>query len=365
MATSTGDTSPLSNRSMEDMLQMLESQRRAGKAARRMSDGWCRLIPPGFGFHYEYDPEVASGSWEFYQLGHGICVSIVDMTVTQGLPRRHSASDYLALSAVLEGKLPLTYQLGNEGELAHGYCTVYGATSGHELETFPQSGQQLRWVTVFLQRASLLKTTGFEPADLPSDVVDFLRHDGHLSCRNVPLTQLALLAAHQMIKPPFQGSFRHAFLTAKALELACHILFNLSRAVESEDPGCFSEADHKKLQEAMRLIRSSLDAPSDVKEIAEAVGLTRQRLQRGFRMIYGGTVGEIRDKLRMELARELISDSTLSMVEIALECGYVHAASFTRAFRSAFGMPPMQMRLASSDALRVKNQRHRPPKSTN
>lgn len=168
-----------------------------------------------------------------------------------------------------------------------------------------------------------------------------------------------------MIKPPFQGSFRHAFLTAKALELACHILFNLARAVECEDQGCFSATDHSKLQEAMRLIRNSLDAPFEVKEIAEAVGLTRQRLQRGFRMIYGGTVGEIRDKLRMELARELISDSTLSMVEIALECGYVHSASFTRAFRSAFGMPPMQMRLAASDALRVKNQRPRRSKAAN
>jgi hypothetical protein len=109
MATASGDMSQPSNRSMEDMLLMLESQRRAGKAATRMSDGWCRLIPPGFGFHYEYDPQVASGSWEFYQLGHGICVSIVDMTVTQGLPRRHSSSDYLALSAVLEGKVPLTW----------------------------------------------------------------------------------------------------------------------------------------------------------------------------------------------------------------------------------------------------------------
>ncbi|HEY0686549.1 MAG TPA: AraC family transcriptional regulator [Steroidobacter sp.] len=339
------------------MLRLLDRQRAAGKAATRMSDGWCRLIPPGFGFHYDYDPQVASGGWEFYQLGHGICVTIVDMKVTHALPRRHSASDYLALSAVLEGKVPLTYQLENEGELAHGYCTVYGATSGHELETFPHSGQQLRWVTVFLERDSLLETTGIQAADLPHDVMGFLGHGGHLSCRNVPLTQLALLTAHQMIKPPFDGSFRHAFLTAKAIELACHILFNLSKAVESEDQGCFSAEDHKKLQQAMRLIRTNLDEPSDVKEIAETVGLTRQRLQRGFRMIYGGTVGEIRDKLRMELARDLISDTTLSMVEIALECGYLHPASFTRAFRAAFGMSPMQMRLAASDALRVKNLR--------
>jgi transcriptional regulator GlxA family with amidase domain len=40
----------------------------------------------------------------------------------------------------------------------------------------------------------------------------------------------------------------------------------------------------------------------------------------------------------MELALDLIRDSTMTMIEIALETGYHHPASFTKASKSAFGI---------------------------
>ncbi len=342
-------------RSMELMLDRLEHQKVAADSATRTGDGWCRSLSSGLGFRYEYDTDVAQGGWEFYRLGNGICVAIVNMVVASVLPRRHSTADYLALSAVLDGNIPLIDDSGSEGKLADGFCTVYGAPSHHELETVYHPGDHLRWVTIYLERTTLLHITGLTAADLPHDLAEFLVNGGSLACRNVPLSQSASLAAHQMIKPPFDGGFRHAFLTAKALELACHILFNLSRDLAHEEKGRFSAADYRKLQQAMLLIRSKLDEPLNVTQIAETVGLTRHRLQLGFRMMYGDTVASMRDRVRMDLALDLIRDSSLSMIDIALEAGYQHPASFTRAFRAAFGVSPIQMRQLVADELGVKN----------
>lgn len=346
-----------STRSMEQMLGRLEHQRAAAGSATRTDDGWCRSLSSGLGFRYEYDTDIAKGGWEFYRLGNGICLAIVNMVAASVLPRRHSTADYLALSSVLDGNIPLVDGSGFEGQLTNGFCTVYGAPSNHELETVYRPGDHLRWVTVYLERTTLLHITGLAAADLPNDLVDFLIHGGSLPCRNVPLSEAVSLAAHQMIKPPFDGGFRHAFLTAKALEVACYILFNLSREVAPEDKGHFSAADFRKLQQAMRLIRANLDQPLNVDQISQAVGLTRHRLQLGFRMMYGDTVASMRDKVRMDLALDLIRDSDLSMIDIALETGYQHPASFTRAFKSAYGVSPIQMRHVASDELRVKNSR--------
>ena len=64
----------------------------------------------------------------------------------------------------------------------------------------------------------------------------------------------------------------------------------------------------------------------------------------GFRLVYGDTVGQIRDRIRMEHALELLRSSRMSVVEIALESGYHSPASFTRAFKASFGISPGRMR---------------------
>lgn len=350
-------------RSMADMMSRLDDPADGAGSVVRTDDGWWRQLGPGLGYRYEYDAKFAKGGFDFYRLGNGICVALIDMVANQPMPRRYSSSDYLTLTAVLDGDLRLSGGGGIGGELSNGFCTVYSMLAGDELETVYSPGDHLRWVTVYLERTTLFHVTGLTAKDLPPSIVDFALNGGSLPCRKVPLTRAASLAAHQMLEAPFPGSFRHAFLTGKALELACHILFNLSRAVEKADEGQFSAEDHRRLQHAMRLIRTNLDQPLNVHEIADEVGLTRQRLQQGFRMVYGDTVGRVRDKMRMELALELIRDSKTPMIEIALETGYEHPASFTRAFKAAFGVSPIQMRYLAHDELRVKNLRRKSPSS--
>ena len=58
----------------------------------------------------------------------------------------------------------------------------------------------------------------------------------------------------------------------------------------------------------------------------------------------------MRDKIRMEHALNLVRGSALSITQIALETGYEHHSSFTRAFKTAFGMCPAQMRRLTQES---------------
>lgn len=345
----------LLSRGVDDMLRELGASSASPGQSARMSDGWRQPIAGGLGFRYEYDNSVATGGWEFYRLHNGICIALVQMTANRRIVRRHNTGDHVALSAVLDGNVLLTDDLSVEGELADGYCTVYGNGPDRPLETTYEPGEQLRWVTLYFERSSFFSLTGLVEADVPAEFAEYIRNGSAYACRNVPLSELASLTAHQLTTPPFPGTFRQSFMSAKALELACYILFGLSQPESELFGGRFEAEDHRRMKQAMAMIRDNIDAQISVHEIAEAVGMSRHRLQLGFRMIYGDTVGRIRDKLRMELALDLIRDSNLSMIEIALETGYEHAASFTRAFKAAFGISPIQMRKVANDELRVRN----------
>jgi AraC-like DNA-binding protein len=336
---------PSPTSSMEDMLATIRLQQASADGVTRVCDGWRHSLYSGAGFRHYYDADVAQGGWEFCQLGPGLSLAIVDMVAARSIPRRHSLGDHLVLSAVLAGTIPISDPSGSDGKLANGYCTVYGLEAGSELETTYEADRPLKWVSVFIERHALFEATGLQPQDMPPRIGGFLLNGVTLPNCNVPLSQAALLAATQVMECPFKDGFRRAFLRAKALELACHILFILSNEISDDIVGAsFSSSDYHKLRRAMQLIETNLDEPPNIAALAALVGMTRQKLQLGFRTVYGDTVARIRDKVRMERALALVSESTKPMIQIALETGYEHPASFTRAFKSTYGMSPARMR---------------------
>jgi transcriptional regulator GlxA family with amidase domain len=170
----------------------------------------------------------------------------------------------------------------------------------------------------------------------------------------VPLSGAASLSVSQILDCRLSGSFRRTYLRAKAIELLCLVLLAFdSSAPQSEGIGILGEHHLKKVRHARRLIEQSLDTPLSIPDLAAAVSTTRQRLQLGFRQLYGGTVAEIRDKLRIEHALHLVRHSQIPMTEIAMEAGYEYLGSFTRAFKASFGTSPTQMRrMAKNETFR-------------
>ncbi|MCF3934100.1 AraC family transcriptional regulator [Acuticoccus sp. M5D2P5] len=92
---------------------------------------------------------------------------------------------------------------------------------------------------------------------------------------------------------------------------------------------------------AMRL----LDGKSDIEGAATLAGLSTQGLQRRLRQ-KGYTYREVLEEARQARAAQLLRETDMSIIEIALDLGYQDHASFTRAFKRRNNCAPSQFKAA-------------------
>lgn len=100
---------------------------------------------------------------------------------------------------------------------------------------------------------------------------------------------------------------------------------------------------------ATRWIRVHLTPLPTLAEIANAVGTYEKKLSRAFREHLGVTVFEWIREQRFQIACKSLTESQMSIGDIAELTGYLGAANFTTAFRERFGVTPSQYRANARD----------------
>lgn len=91
-------------------------------------------------------------------------------------------------------------------------------------------------------------------------------------------------------------------------------------------------------------IQRHLDEPLELNELAAIAYFSPFHFHRIFRGLVGESVMEHIRRLRLERAVLRLRDTARSILDIALEAGYETHESFTRAFRSQFGLTPSSAR---------------------
>ena len=95
-----------------------------------------------------------------------------------------------------------------------------------------------------------------------------------------------------------------------------------------------------KLSEALQLMESNIEEPIELKEITELVGISRRHLERLFLAYLNCSPSRFYLKLRLERARQLLTQTPLSIVEISAVCGFISAPHFSRSYRKHMGRSP-------------------------
>ena len=107
-------------------------------------------------------------------------------------------------------------------------------------------------------------------------------------------------------------------------------------------------SDPPVIAEALRIIhRHAADPVFGVERLAQMLRTHRSTLSRGFMRAVGVSPLEYLTRLRVQNALALLRQSTLSIAEIARQCGYSDPNYFSRLIRRHTGHSPLQFRQGS------------------
>jgi len=122
------------------------------------------------------------------------------------------------------------------------------------------------------------------------------------------------------------------------------VLIGLMR-IRPEPSGGDGQARIRALvEQAITLIESSVVEKITTEDVAGKVGLSESHLNRVFRQQTGYAPMEYARRYRVQKAKELLGDLTLSVKEIAHRTGFDDAYHFSRVFRQIAGVPPTSYR---------------------
>ncbi|MDY0872886.1 GlxA family transcriptional regulator [Dongia rigui] len=96
--------------------------------------------------------------------------------------------------------------------------------------------------------------------------------------------------------------------------------------------------------EAVRRMEESLNRPVSPAVIARDLGISQRQLERQFQAQFGRTPVAYHRDLRLDQARRMLTQSTLSVTIIAIVCGFGSPSHFAQLYRQRFGKLPTKDR---------------------
>jgi AraC family carnitine catabolism transcriptional activator len=98
---------------------------------------------------------------------------------------------------------------------------------------------------------------------------------------------------------------------------------------------------------AVELLHDSIEQPPSLTAAATALKVSPRQLQRLFRAHLGCSFKRFDRELRLERARELLEQTSLPVLEVAVATGFGSVEHFSRSYKAQFGTSPGRARQAS------------------
>lgn len=101
---------------------------------------------------------------------------------------------------------------------------------------------------------------------------------------------------------------------------------------------------HPKLLSIIATMEKNLEEPLSRAQLAREAGLSTRQLERLFRKYLNRSPARYYLELRLNRARLLLLQTNLSVIDVALACGFVSASHFSKCYRDFFGRTPRKER---------------------
>ena len=97
---------------------------------------------------------------------------------------------------------------------------------------------------------------------------------------------------------------------------------------------------HPKLLAVVQMMEENLEEPLPQTSLADKTNLSTRQLERLFRKYLNTTPTRYYLNLRLARARHLLRQTSMSILSVALACGFISASHFSKCYRECYGSTP-------------------------
>lgn len=156
--------------------------------------------------------------------------------------------------------------------------------------------------------------------------------------QNDPIIYLVARQLAHAIAENSRSARLHADMSVQIL--IAHLLKNY----ELSSPSLLQHHPRPGLVEAFRYIEDHPGEKLGIAQLANVAAMSEFHFARQFKRVFGTSPHAQVLSVRLQLARRALEQSSSTVLEIALECGFVDSSHFARVFRKAYGLSPASFR---------------------
>jgi len=290
--------------------------------------------------------------WEI-QLRPGLMVEFIEDDYHRCLNKENHHDDSMTvlvskfyLSGVHQVITPGIKGVKEDYEEKAGYHYLFFLPDIKEIEISP-ANQRLQFLRIFLE-LDLFRAFSTDFDILPDELQ--LLKEGKSAPRFHQavgkITAKMRDTLWEILNCPYHGMMKRMYLESKTLELLVLQLNQWSDDRKSTFTCTLQREDVERLYHAREILSRSLNNPPSLMNLARQVGLNDYKLKMGFRQLFGTTVFGYLQACRMEQAKQLLNERSLSVAGVAHAVGYASQSRFCHAFKRQFGMTPSTYRRA-------------------
>ncbi|NOD33450.1 MULTISPECIES: GlxA family transcriptional regulator [unclassified Ruegeria] len=110
---------------------------------------------------------------------------------------------------------------------------------------------------------------------------------------------------------------------------------------------------HPKLSQVILMMEKNIEEPISPSILAKDVGMSTRQLERLFRRYLSRSPKRYYMELRLHKARNLLMQTDMSVINVALACGFASPSHFSKCYRAHYNTTPYRERGAQSTRLSV------------
>ncbi|WP_414620437.1 helix-turn-helix transcriptional regulator [Calothrix sp. CCY 0018] len=287
----------------------------------------------------QYPQELGKGYYREIQLREGLELAIEnnqlhDDLIVECPERQH----LLEFTFQISGSSSDKFVYANAGEYY-----FYGSGIAPHEQCQTSSKHQNLIVNVHVEPELFCCFIGENKSDIQKQLSYLVRNDNqeYYYCSKGKTTAQMQVALQQILQCPYEKITKKIFLESKILELMALLIEQTQQPKLTKTCSQkFNSEDLERLHYAKEILQRGFENPPSLIELAHQVGLNDYKLKLGFREVFQTTVFGYLQDYRMELAKRLLAERTISVQQVARKVGYAHAGYFSAAFKRKYGVNP-------------------------